>query len=74
MVAPPRLLTVCGWQLSALTHSLERPPSDILTPLAAVGVPFDIDDTKGPLIEEPVRSLEQVSLLVARFCKRAQPA
>jgi len=64
----PRLFTVCGWQDPALTHALEHPPSDILTPLAAVGVPFDIDDAKGPLIEEPVRSLEQVRLLVARLC------
>ena len=34
--------------------------SDILTPLPALGVPFEIDDVKGPIIAEPVRSLEQV--------------
>jgi uroporphyrinogen decarboxylase len=28
--------------------------SDILTPLNALGVPFEIDDDKGPLIEEPI--------------------
>lgn len=33
--------------------------SDILTPLPALGVPFEIDDVKGPIIAEPVRSLEQ---------------
>jgi hypothetical protein len=34
--------------------------SDILTPLPAVGVPFEIDDNKGPLIDDPIRSMEQV--------------
>jgi len=34
--------------------------SDILTPLPAFGVPFEIDDVKGPLIANPVRSLQQV--------------
>ena len=34
--------------------------SDILTPLPAFGVPFEIDDIKGPLIANPVRSLQQV--------------
>ena len=34
--------------------------SDILTPLPALGVPFEIDDVKGPLIANPVRSIEQV--------------
>lgn len=34
--------------------------SDILTPLPALGVPFDIDDNKGPLIDNPIRSKEQV--------------
>jgi uroporphyrinogen-III decarboxylase len=36
-----------------------RPCSDILTPLPALGVPFDIDDNKGPLIDNPIRSLDQ---------------
>ena len=35
--------------------------SDILTPLPALGVPFEIDDAKGPIIDRPVRSMEQAS-------------
>nr|CAB3477658.1 unnamed protein product [Digitaria exilis] len=38
--------------------------SDILTPLPAIGVPFDISDSKGPVIQSPVRSEEQVRELV----------
>ncbi|CAD6230765.1 unnamed protein product [Miscanthus lutarioriparius] len=38
--------------------------SDILTPLPAIGVPFDILDSKGPVIQSPVRSEEQVRELV----------
>lgn len=38
--------------------------SDILTPLPAIGVPFDISDSKGPVIQSPVRSKEQVRELV----------
>ncbi len=34
--------------------------SDIMTPLTALGVPFEIDDHKGPLIENPIHSIEQV--------------
>ena len=34
--------------------------SDILTPLPALGVPFEIDDAKGPIIADPVRSMKQV--------------
>ena len=29
--------------------------SDILTPLPALGMPFEIDDLKGPIIEQPIR-------------------
>ena len=29
--------------------------SDILTPLPAIGVPFEIDDIKGPVLERTVR-------------------
>jgi uroporphyrinogen decarboxylase len=39
--------------------------SDILTPLPAFGIPFEIDDNKGPLIENPIRSMEQMSQLHA---------
>eukprot|EP00963_Diacronema_lutheri_P008941 scaffold776_cov347-Pavlova_lutheri.AAC.139 len=37
--------------------------SDILTPLDAFGVHFEIDDNKGPLIEDPIRSADQLSKL-----------
>ena len=43
--------------------------SDILTPLPALGVPFEIDDIKGPLIANPVRTLDQViSLKQDNWC------
>lgn len=34
--------------------------SDILTPLPAFGIPFEIDDHKGPIIENPIRTMEQL--------------
>ncbi|MDJ1176695.1 uroporphyrinogen decarboxylase [Roseofilum capinflatum] len=34
--------------------------SDILTPLPGMGVPFDIVESKGPIIDPPIRSLDQV--------------
>lgn len=37
--------------------------SDILTPLPAMGIEFDVVKGKGPIIEIPVRSLEQVGKL-----------
>jgi uroporphyrinogen decarboxylase len=37
--------------------------SDILTPLNACGVPFEIDDNKGPLIEEPILDASGVARL-----------
>ncbi|KAG2499687.1 hypothetical protein HYH03_002622 [Edaphochlamys debaryana] len=37
--------------------------SDILTPLPGIGVNFDIDDNKGPIIDTPIRSVEQVKQL-----------
>jgi uroporphyrinogen decarboxylase len=39
--------------------------SDILTPLPAVGVPFEIDDNKGPLIDDPIRTHDQLKQLHA---------
>ena len=39
--------------------------SDILTPLPALGVPFEIDDAKGPLIDAPIRTAEGVRALHA---------
>jgi uroporphyrinogen decarboxylase len=37
--------------------------SDILTPLTGMGIPFDIIESKGPIIDPPIRSLEQVKKL-----------
>lgn len=37
--------------------------SDILTPLPGIGVSFEIDDNKGPLLDDPIRSADQVSTL-----------
>lgn len=34
--------------------------SDILTPLPGMGIPFDIIEQKGPMIEPPIRSKEQI--------------
>jgi len=37
--------------------------SDILTPLAGIGINFDIIESKGPLIESPIRTQAQVDAL-----------
>uniref|UniRef100_A0A2P2L529 Uroporphyrinogen decarboxylase n=1 Tax=Rhizophora mucronata TaxID=61149 RepID=A0A2P2L529_RHIMU len=37
--------------------------SDILTPLPAFGVPFDIDEVKGPVIHSPISSEEDLKAL-----------
>lgn len=37
--------------------------SDILTPLPGMGIPFDIVESKGPMIDPPIRSLEQIQQL-----------
>jgi uroporphyrinogen decarboxylase len=37
--------------------------SDILTPLPGMGINFDIIESKGPLIHDPIRSLSQVEAL-----------
>ncbi|KAL4204082.1 hypothetical protein AMTRI_Chr01g130410 [Amborella trichopoda] len=37
--------------------------SDILTPLPAFGVPFDIEEVKGPIITSPIRSEEGLKAL-----------
>jgi uroporphyrinogen decarboxylase len=34
--------------------------SDILTPLPAIGIPFDIIESKGPIIDPPIRTAEQI--------------
>jgi uroporphyrinogen decarboxylase len=38
--------------------------SDILTPLPGIGIPFDIIESKGPIIDPPIRSQEQVDQLI----------
>jgi uroporphyrinogen decarboxylase len=37
--------------------------SDILTPLPGMGIPFDIVESKGPIIDPPLRSLAQIQQL-----------
>lgn len=37
--------------------------SDILTPLPGMGINFDIIESKGPIIDPPIRTLEQVKQL-----------
>jgi uroporphyrinogen decarboxylase len=37
--------------------------SDILTPLPGIGIPFDIIESRGPVIDPPIRTLEQVNQL-----------
>lgn len=37
--------------------------SDILTPLPAFGVPFDIEEVKGPVIHSPICSQEALKVL-----------
>ena len=37
--------------------------SDILTPLNAMGIPFEIDESKGPFILDPVETLDDVKAI-----------
>ncbi|MGK7933000.1 MAG: uroporphyrinogen decarboxylase [Microcystaceae cyanobacterium] len=37
--------------------------SDILTPLPGIGIPFDIVESKGPMIDPPIRTLQQIENL-----------
>ncbi|WP_320664206.1 uroporphyrinogen decarboxylase [Prochlorococcus sp. MIT 1223] len=37
--------------------------SDILTPLPGMGIQFDIIESKGPIIQDPIRNIDQVSSL-----------
>jgi uroporphyrinogen decarboxylase len=39
--------------------------SDILTPLPAIGIPFEIDDYKGPLLDKTIRSEEDLKMMHA---------
>ncbi len=37
--------------------------SDILTPLPGMGIDFDIVESKGPLIQDPIRNIDQLNAL-----------
>jgi uroporphyrinogen decarboxylase len=37
--------------------------SDILTPLPGIGIPFDIVESRGPIIDPPIRTPKQVEQL-----------
>jgi uroporphyrinogen decarboxylase len=37
--------------------------SDILTPLPGIGISFDIIENRGPIIDPPIRSQEQINQL-----------
>ena len=37
--------------------------SDILTPLPGIGIDFEIVESKGPIIENPIKSIEQIDRL-----------
>jgi hypothetical protein len=50
------------WLVELTAHFLP-PRSDILTPLPAMGVPFDIDDVKGPIIDNPIQSMDGIKRL-----------
>ena len=57
---------------SAEPEATSEKCSDILTPLTALGVPFEIDDHKGPLIENPIHSMEQVRSMSQCTCTHIQ--
>jgi uroporphyrinogen decarboxylase len=46
--------------------------SDILTPLPGMGVPFEIPD-KGPVIQPPLRTREQIDKVHALDCEKTAP-
>jgi uroporphyrinogen decarboxylase len=47
--------------------------SDILTPLTGMGIPFDIVESKGPIIDPPIRSQAQVDAVHALDPDSATP-
>ncbi len=47
--------------------------SDILTPLPGMGIDFDIVESKGPLINDPIRSLNQVQKLTPLDPQKSMP-
>jgi uroporphyrinogen decarboxylase len=47
--------------------------SDILTPLPGLGIPFDIVESKGPIIDSPIRTREQIDQLTPLDPESALP-
>ncbi|KIY92306.1 uroporphyrinogen decarboxylase [Monoraphidium neglectum] len=47
--------------------------SDILTPLAGMNIPFDILTGKGPVIDNPIRTLEQVKQITKLQAEESCP-
>ena len=47
--------------------------SDILTPLPGMGIDFDIVESKGPLINDPIRNLSQVDALKPLIPSESMP-
>ncbi len=41
--------------------------SDILTPLTGMGIPFDIEAGRGPVIHTPIRTMQVRHSLVSHF-------
>ncbi len=47
--------------------------SDILTPLPGMGIDFDIVESKGPVIQEPIRNIDQIKQLNQLEPKESMP-
>ncbi|EIE22656.1 uroporphyrinogen-iii decarboxylase [Coccomyxa subellipsoidea C-169] len=47
--------------------------SDILTPLTGMNIPFDIDTGRGPIIHDPIRTMEQVNQVTRLEAEEATP-
>lgn len=47
--------------------------SDILTPLPGLNIPFDITAGQGPIIADPIRSMEQVNKVTPLDAEAAVP-
>ncbi|KAK6154276.1 hypothetical protein DH2020_008524 [Rehmannia glutinosa] len=60
-----QLISLCKFlcSLGKLSDPMELLFSDILTPLPAFGVPFDIEEVRGPVIQSPIRSEEDLKKL-----------
>ena len=47
--------------------------SDILTPLPGMGINFEIIESKGPIIQDPIRNIEQIKQLRQLEPKESMP-